>query len=164
MGDLGERTAQQLTQISDRFKKFNHLLEQKFSPSEITFGRYYSAAERTFLAVLDNLNRNATSLENLDAIDPNYIEEQLKKLSIDPSKNREEINSFNERKMLREKQTNIVNEILSFNEKAITDFDRVSTALSEIKTQSGHSDVSLDSAMEELTELANRAKKYSIIS
>lgn len=164
VGDLGERTAQQLTQISDRFKKFQELLQQKFNPNEITYGRYYSAAERTFLSILDNLNLSAASLGNIDAIDPKYIDEQLKQLSVDASKNAGEINSLNERKLLRKKQIESVMELLAFNEKAITEFDRVSTALSEVKTQRGQSDATLEAAMQELTELANRAKKYSITS
>jgi hypothetical protein len=155
VGDLGETAAAQLTQISERFKKFGDLLALKFNPNEITYTRYFSAAEQTFLSILDNLHEVATSLNNIDAIDPDYTEDQLKLHSKDNS-------ALEERKVLREKQISVVTELFAFNEKAITEFDRVSTALAEVKTQQGQSDVGLEVAMAELTELANRAKKYSI--
>lgn len=163
VGDHGEKTAAQLNQISERFKKFQDLLALKFNPGEITYARYFSAAEQTFLSILDNLHNAATSLNNISAIDPTYTDVQLKEharnAGVSDGKEKE---ALQERKVLREKQISIVTELLAFNEKAITEFDRVSTALAAVKTQPGQSDTGLEAAMAELTELANRAKKYSI--
>lgn len=156
VGDLGEKTAAQLNQISERFKKFQDLLALKFNPSEITYSRYFSAAEQTFLSILDNLHQAATSLNNISSMDPTYTDDQLK------GNGSGDMVALKERKSLREKQVSIVTELLSFNEKAITEFDRVSTALSEVQTQRGQSDTGLETAMAELAELASRAKKYSI--
>jgi hypothetical protein len=67
-----------------------------------------------------------------------------------------------ERRELRKKQEESIRGALEFNEKALTEFDRVSAALSEIRTSKGLSDMGLEASMAELLELANRAKKYSI--
>lgn len=139
VGELGEKTAQQLEQISKRFDKFALLLSQKFNPRELTFGRYYSAAEQTHLATLDNLSSCAASLNQLDVIDESNAERQD----------------------LRQKQIEKIKELLAENEKAITEFDRVSTALSSVRIQRGEADVGLEQAMAELTELGQRAKKYA---
>ena len=155
VGSHGEKAAAQLIQISERFKKIQDLLALKFNIGEITYARYFSAAEQTFLSILDNLHDVATSLNNISAIDPAYTDEQLKS-------NGQETAALQERKTLREKQISRVIELFAFNEKAITEFDRVSTALAAVKTQQGQSDTGLESAMAELTELANRAKKYSV--
>jgi hypothetical protein len=138
VGDLGERAAAQLGHIQERFSSFQGLLSQKFNPSEITYGRYLAAAEQTYLSILDNLSLAAARLNTLEAMEPSA--------------------------QTRTEQTSRVNELFNFNEKAIVEFDRVSLALSDVQTRQGNSSVGLDSAMAELTELAARAKKYSVDS
>jgi hypothetical protein len=141
VGDLGEKTASQLDEISDRFNTFQKLLLLKFSPEEITYSRYFGSAHQTYLSVLDNLNEVATSLVVINAMAPSRVEE---------------------RESLREKQIESVKELLALNDRAITEFDRVSTALSDVKTARGYADTDLDAAMQQLAQLAERAKKYSI--
>ena len=96
-------------------------------------------------------------------MDPHYTDGQLKERernvdAFDIMKKE----TLQERKLLREKQISIVTELLAFNEKAITEFDHVSTALVAVQTQQGQSEAGLETAMAELNVLANRAKKYSI--
>jgi len=165
VGGLGEKAADQLTQINERFKKFQDLLLLKFNPGEITFSRYHSAAEQTFLSILDNLNFVATSLNNINAIDPKYIDDRLKEATkTGAQQDAAEVASLKERKVLREQQISRIQELFSFNEKAITEFDRVSATLSETQTRKGESNIGLEASMAQLTELANRAKKYSVSS
>ena len=54
-----------------------------------------------------------------------------------------------------------VNTLLTFNENAITEFDRVNAAIAEVKGAKAQTSVDLDSAMRELETLAQRAKKLS---
>jgi len=147
IGDFGEITARHLTQISERYKNFQAILEKKFDPGELTFGRYHSAAEQTFLSILDNLHNVALSLNNLSTMDPST---------------KSETTPPTERQKLRDHEVLKIKELLSFNEQAITEFDRVSTALSQVQTKKGESDTGLEAAMAELKELADRAKKYSV--
>jgi len=157
VGDLGERVASQLGQISERFKKFEKLLPLKFNPDEITFGRYYSGAEQTHLAVIDNLTLAAATLATISTTDPKQLDSQIKSAPPQP-----ELESLLERKSLRDKQIEKIKDLLALNEKAITEFDRFSQALTETQTRKGESNAGLDATMEQLKELAARAKKYSV--
>jgi len=143
VGNLGEKAANQLSQICERYDSFQKILPLKFSPNEITYSRYHTAVKQTFLSILDNLNLAATTLNHINSLD---------------------IQSIEERKLLREQQVQKLNELFSLNDKAITEFDRLSTALSEIQTRKGESSTGLEASIAELTELANRAKKYNVSS
>lgn len=164
VGNLGERAADQLKQSSERFQKFEALLLLKFSPQELTYTRYHSAGGDAFLALLDSLNRVATTLYSLNAVDLKKLEERLKELNTISAteRSRAELESLEERKVLREQQVVKITELLAMNEKALTEFDRVSLALSDIQTRKGETNVGLDAALAELSELANRAKKYTV--
>ncbi len=161
VGDLGERAAQQLSQISHRFTQFQELLVLKFDPEEITFARYHAAAQHVYLSVLDHLQLIATTLNSVDAIDPRYIKARVNELAGD-SNSAAEIKNLEEREQLRDRQIATVRELLSLNEQAITEFDRVRAALADAQTRKGASDVGLEAAMAELALLAERAKKYEI--
>lgn len=153
--ETGEGIAEQLKQVLERYKRYQELLEQKFNPSEITFSRYLSVAQETFLALMDNLHKAATLANNLSSMDYSYLENMRDKAtSIDEY-------TLSQRKAHYDRQLFLVRELLAFNEKAITEIDKVSVALAEVKTRRGLSDTSLESAMADLTKLAHRAKKYS---
>lgn len=159
VGDLGERAAQQLSQVSQRFTQFQSLLALKFDPEEITFSRYHAAAEQVYLSVLDHLQVIATTLNSVDAIDPRYIAARIGELA---GTDAAEIRHLEERERLRARQIATVGELLALNEQAITELDRVRSALADTQTRKGASDVGLEAAMAELSRLADRAKKYEI--
>jgi hypothetical protein len=158
VGTLGEKAAIQLEQISDRSKGVDQVLLSRFNPGEITFARYQTAADQAFLAVLDQLDWAATALNTMDSMKSIESMKSMKstKSVQDPS------GDLNERQDLRDQQRKNIEEILKLNEQAITELDRLSTALNAIQTRSGESSVGLKDSIEELTELANRAKKYTI--
>jgi hypothetical protein len=166
VGSWGEKASEQFAQICERHKSFQDLLLLKFGPNEITYARYHSAAEQTYLSVLDRLREVATVLNSINPIHPKEINAKLQDLAKlgDSPQSVSEVSSLNERKLLWERQTSRIDEILALNEKAITEFDRVTSALSETRTQRGESNQDLDSAMAHLRELAERAKKYDISS
>ncbi len=141
VGDLGERVADQMELSSERFEKLKALLGLKFEPSELTYGRYLSVAEAAFLSVFDNLHAAAISLNALDVKDTSADSERL---------------------VLRQQQLTKVKQLLELNERAITELERVSAALAEVKTRRGEGSHSLDALMAELAELAKRAKLYSV--
>jgi hypothetical protein len=141
VGDLGDRVADQMELAAGRFEKLRALLGLKFDLTELTYGRYLGVAEAAFLSVVDNLHTAAISLAALD----------VKDNSADP-----------ERLALRQQQLTKVRQLLTLNERAITELERVTAALGEVKTRRGEGSQSLDAVMEQLTELANRAKLYSV--
>lgn len=162
--DLGEQAAEQMAQASGQFKSFQDLLGLKFAPNELTFGRYYNAGEQTFLAILDNLSVVAATLNSINVVDPGQLNARLEQLKKDGggADDATEIKALEERKNLRNRDVRRVTELLAFNEGAITEFSRIRVALAEIRTRKGESDIGLESAMAELTLLANRAQKYAL--
>lgn len=143
VGDLGDRVADQMELAAGRFEKMRALLGLKFDITELTYARYYGVAEAAYLSVVDNLHAAAISLVSLD----------VKDTSADA-----------ERQALRQQQLTKVRQLLTLNEKAITELERVSAALGEVKTRRGEGSQSLDAVMEQLAELAKRAKLYSVES
>ncbi len=161
-GGIGDRVADQFNQIVSRRKSFAKLLPEKFNPAELAFSRYESAALETAQAIFENLNSAALTLEQVDSIDPRMIKKKIAVLSqkaSDPNCEKELL-SLNERSMQRETQISRVMEILDLNEKAITEFDRMSMAVSEIQPSTSNS-ANLEQNLEQLKALAARAKKYA---
>ena len=110
IGAEGERAAAQLEAISERFAKFQKVLDLKFHPGEITHTRYLTAAQQTYLSAIDGLESASIALEAINAM------------------GKPDAHEPRERNDLRKKQTASVHELLEINERAITEFDRVSTA------------------------------------
>ncbi len=159
-----DQALKQFRMVRTRFETMQNLLGGKFEPTELTYSRYFVAGEQAFLAVLDTLDGIAARLQSACAIEPKYYEERLnatrRQKSLAPA-DEEELRTLKDRMSLRDSQLDSVNTLLTFNENAITEFDRVNAAIAEIKGVKSQTSVDLDSAMRELELLAQRAKKLS---
>ncbi len=160
----GDQALKQFRMVQKRFDTMQTLLVAKFEPTELAFSRYFVAGEQAFLSVLDTLEGVAARLQSTSTIDPKYYDERLNALkrqkSLAPA-DEEEIRTLKERMALRESQLDAVNTLLTFNENAITEFDRVNAAIAEVKGVKAQTSVDLESAMRELETLAQRAKRLS---
>ena len=160
----GDQALKQLKMVCKRFETMQSLLAAKFEPTELTYNRYFVAGEQAFLAVLDTLDGILARLQSACAIDPKYYDERLKatrnQKALKPA-DEEELRTLKERMTLRDSQLDTVNTLLTFNENAITEFDRVNAAIAEVKGVKSQTGIDLDSAMRELEALAQRAKKLS---
>jgi hypothetical protein len=155
---------QQFGMVQKRFDTMQSLLASKFEPTELTYSRYYVAGEQAFLAVLDTLDSIVGRLQSACAIDPKYHDERVNAVKRQKSRaaaDEEELRTLRERMSLRDAQLDTVNTLLTFNENAITEFDRVNAAIAGVKGVKSQTAVDLDSAMHELESLAARAKKFS---
>ena len=116
------------------------------------------------MAVLDALDNIIAHLRSASAIDPQYNDERVNALKHQKTlaaADGEELRTLKERMALRDTQLDTVNTLLTFNENAITEFDRVNAAIAGIKGVKSQTSVDLDSAMRELETLSERAKKLS---
>lgn len=159
--DQGQK---QFNMVQKRFDTMQSLLGSKFDPAELTYSRYYIAGEQAFLAVLDTLDNIVAHLRSASAIDPQYNDERVNALKHQKTlaaADGEELRTLKERMALRDTQLDTVNTLLTFNENAITEFDRVNAAIAGIKGVKSQTSVDLDSAMRELETLSERAKKLS---
>jgi multidrug resistance efflux pump len=147
-----------------RFELLKNLLGERFKPTELTFSRYFVAGEQTYLAVLDNLDSIASRLQSVSAIDERHATARIaaigRQKKIAPA-DEEEIEALKARLALREAQLDRVNTLLTFNENAITEFDRVNNAVAEVKGTRAQASVDLETAIAELEALAARARKLA---
>ncbi len=166
--DFASQGAEQFKMIKDKFDNFKSILDEKFEPNEITYGRYLGAGEQLYLSVLDNLEKIASKLKVADGIETGYIKERMKYLEELQKKGTmedadiKEMKTLKERHELRQKKMSEINEHLTSNEEAMTQLDKAAAVISELKTKTGRAKMDMDTAREELEELLKRSNKYEI--
>lgn len=161
---LADQGAEQFKKIRLKYQNVKELLEQKFDSGEMTYGRFAGSAEQVYLSALDNLKQVASTLKSASSIDLSYIEKKLKELSKKTSQSdadKKEMGALQKRLSLWEEQVNRVDELLSMNEEAMTRMEEVSSAISALNTGSKFASTDLETAMEQLQELARRAPVYN---
>jgi len=92
------------------------------------------------------------------------VQRRLKDLAedgIDSKAQDQEIASLKERLALLQSQRDQVDEWLAQNETAMTQIDRVMAAIANLDTSASHATMTMESAMQELKGLADRAPRLS---
>lgn len=154
---MAENALKQFDQILERRNQFVKSLELRFEKTELTFDRYQSAADEVCTLVLDQLKLVSISLGSLNAMNLKGTKAKLKQ-NADPV-----VNPILDAQLkLGNQLESDIKDVLNRNENAITGFDEVIIAVSEIKTSKSGGSTDLDSMMEDLQRLSSRAKKYSI--
>jgi hypothetical protein len=154
----------QMAELQNKFKAFEQLLRRKLDPSEMTFGRYLGMTEQVFLAGLDNLARISDTLKGLSAIDVKHANKRLKELAgdgVDSKAQDREIASLQERLALHQRQRDQIDQWLAENESAMTQIDHVMAAIANLDTSASHATMTMESAMQDLKGLADRAPRLS---
>lgn len=151
----------QIKLFNHAYQNFQEILGQKFSPQELTYGRYLGIAEQVFLASLDNLERVCLALKSVSTVDAAELQERIAELEKENDTGaREEMATLRQRLKLREEQTGLAEKLLLQNEKALTELDHVTAKVATVVTEKGRAELDLERAMEELRRLAERAEKY----
>jgi hypothetical protein len=154
----------QLEQLQKKFQNFVEILNRTFDAEEITYGRYLGIAEQVYLSSLDNLERVIGTLASVQTIDPSHIDARIEEILADgivTEAESTEQETLNQRKLLRESQTQKVGLLMAQNEQAMTHLDLTAAALAEMKTRAGQATMDMESAMAELQNLAARSSKYN---
>ncbi len=163
VAEQAEQGGEQFTQAVERFESLKKTLDEKLSPGELTYGRYLGAAEQVYLSVLDNLSIMAALLQSVAAIDTRYIASRMKALlamSSPKPADKEELKTLEERERVAKETLDKVNDLVTRNEVAITQMDKLGAALAELRTLPGGASVDLDTAIQEMEELAKQAYRY----
>ena len=153
----------QFIRLSEKFSIFETILGKKLNPNELTYGRYLGMAEQVYLGAVDNLQQVATTLKAVEVIDAGYIRkrlEELKNRDLSTAEIKSEMNTLNERLMLFDKQHKKVQTLLSQNEEAMTKIDVTIAAITDMRTEDDTATIDIETAMNELQRLANRAQDY----
>jgi DNA repair ATPase RecN len=164
VAEYAEQAIDQYDMIQKRFANFQGLLEKKVNPGELSYTRFFAVGEQVYLAVLDNLNSIAARLQGISTIEPDYIEERLAslaRLKQPVPADVEEIKTLEQRRTLRTQQLDRINELLTFNESALTEFDQVNTVVAEMRAVDRNAAVDLETAARELQGLVDRARRLS---
>ena len=165
---LVSQAKKQFQMINDKFNSFKDILGKKFSPNELTYGLFYTTAEQTHGAVLDNLEKVVMSFKVLKDIDLDYLESRYDELKQRIDKNmaeefdKTEFNSVQERIDMREKKFYEIDSILSKNEEAMAEMTEINLKLSDLRTQEGRSNQDLDATLRDLDNLAKNASQYEL--
>ena len=155
----------QLENIQIKFANVRELLEMKLRTGELTFGRFLGAAEQVTLSVLDNLKQIAGILKSAASIQPGYIRERLNELDRNnrPSPEDEaQKQALTERLDLWQEQLKKVHQLLTSNEAAMTEMEKISAAVAEWQTDGQFADTDFESAIARLQELAGQADEYNL--
>lgn len=151
----------QLSNLHDKYQTFKEVLDQKFSPTEFTYGRYLGMAEQIYLAGLDNLEKIALSLKSISTIDPEYIRNELAKLETQQGQaSITQRDTLLERLQLIQSSQEKVQHLLAQNEQAMTQLVTTASRLTDIETAPGQSSMLMDEAMNELARLTQNMQMY----
>ncbi len=152
----------QFRRLSGKLAAFESVLEDRLEPGELTYLRYRGIAEQVFLASLDNLDRAADALAGIAAIDEDFIRARRAALQAEPggADLSAEVQALDTRLALLETHRGDLRRLLTQNEQAMTTLDVTSSAVAKLATGKRHATTDLDSAMQELQRLAERARQY----
>jgi hypothetical protein len=157
IGNHGENLFQQHELLFEKYNAYLKLLASKFNPNEITFQRYHSAVEVIYMALLENFKKMANSYKVLSQTPIKELKKSVEKESDEALKMdiQNKISMYND-------QLNKTLELYNLNQKALTEMDKLSFALNEIKNSQTPTEDDLKDMMKQLQELADRAQKYNV--
>ncbi|MCZ7529760.1 MAG: hypothetical protein M5U31_05105 [Acidimicrobiia bacterium] len=162
--ELGcEQGADQLRMLGTRLESLTEVLRERLNAGEMTYSRYLGTAHNVYSGSVDKLREVAISLRSVSNIDEDRLDSRLAELESggDAGKRREEIATLENRRALRDRQTERVEKLLAQNETAITALDTTATALADAPIGREHASEDADVAVAELEALAVRASKYA---
>ena len=163
--DLKEVKATEASHQLDRFVEkistFQTVLVERLSPNELTFARFSAIAEAVFHAGVDNLRAIHLALKSLQAVDEPYLTKRLKELARapnqDPGAEEEGLrDQLEHARLLRER----IKARLGQNEQAMAELDRATAAVGDMKTGADRPSLDMESAMQELSRIAQRSAAY----
>jgi hypothetical protein len=159
-----DQAGKQYEHLEERFSTFKDLISRRFSSQELSYARYMATVEQLNLLVVHNLQRIASILRSISAINMDYIQSRLDALAAlqsPSSADEKEWQTLQERKALFQEQLERVNEILSDNEAALTQMDKINTSFARLDTdRSGSVGITLEETMKDLEKLAVRIGHY----
>lgn len=155
------RPARQLELLGQKRGNLIDVLDKRLDAGELTFSRYLGTTQRVYSAAISNLSEAATALQSVSAIDPEYVDGRLAELD-EPGANThsdQERETLESRKALYASQQAKAAGLLTKTEEALTAIDHTATALADARM--GGRPIDAELAMEELVDLADRAKRYA---
>lgn len=159
--------AEQVEKLQRKMESFEEVLKSRFEEGEMAFARYHKVAEQVFLNAIDNLQNMVVQLKAVQSIDIDYIRRRWEELERITDENDglddsqwQESETLKERYELWEKHDKAVDDLLTLNEKAMTELDKFASRVATAKTDGRDVEADLEHAMENLTKLSDEAEKH----
>lgn len=162
-----DQGARQVTKLQCSMESFEKVLDRKFEPHEFARARYHGVAEQVMLNALANLEQVVIRLEATDSIDPDYIQGRIDTLG-DIAEANDGLNdtqwaekeSLEQRWALRESHLEGVDALLSKNEIAMTELEKIASNIATSNTDGTDSEVELNKAIDKLNNLGEEAQEH----
>jgi hypothetical protein len=154
----------QLERFGEKMKAFEEVLDDKLGRKELTYARFLGIAEQVYLSGMDNLRQVALAKKSAETVDEAYIRGRIKSLGAASEQSparKQELASLKQQLDLAAKQQEGVEALLAQNEQALAQLDLALGAITDMKTGSSQSSVSMETAMSDLQQIASRAGAYS---
>ncbi len=154
----------QLLRFREKIEAFEAVLGEKLEKREITYGRFLGIAEQVYLSGVDNLRGIVLALKGAEAIDEKYIHQRIGALErggAGSGARGRELTSLKQQLDLRSEQLRRIEACLAQNEQAMAQLDAALAAIAEMKTGSRQASVDMETAMNELQQIAKRVGDYA---
>jgi hypothetical protein len=133
VGKSGEAVGLLMDEAFEKWKVLEKNLAAKFDRGEITFQRYQTTAEAAFMGIMGNLEIASHLLQQLNVASKGSADGLAKDIGAR----------------------------IDLGRRTLSELDRLGIELAKIETDSAQSSKSLESTLNELSVLAERAHKYS---
>ncbi|MCB1741423.1 MAG: hypothetical protein KDK91_13695 [Gammaproteobacteria bacterium] len=163
----------QLDNANQRLVGFVEVLERRFDPKELTFGRYRAAAEQVYLSVIDGLDALCTNLESVADVDVTQLKSDLRRLSREQGNGdsvhdeaRGAAHSPKQQALqaqldLHQQQLDAARGIMASNETALAELTASAAKLARVDTGRGLASSEAEAAVGDLVRLADQAGRYA---
>ena len=159
---LGRKDAmRQLDRFREKMRAFEEMLSEKLGENELTHARFLGIAEQVYLSALDNLRGVVYAARSQATIDAAYIRHRIATLEGAKPVRAGEIEALKEQLRLHGEHIQRNESALAQNEQALARLDAALAAVSQMKTEAGRAPLDMETAMQELSRIAKRAREYA---
>ncbi len=152
LSKMGEELGDVYEGLLSEIKNFLKVVDSRFQKTELSYGRYKGAGEEAFLTAIQCLHQSSLLLQTLDQSSDQAVQKQA-----DSSQNQELL-------QLRVKQKGKVTEGVQQAKAAWFELQKVTAALNELAPTAQLTSSDLQSNLEQLKILADRAKLFQNIN
>jgi hypothetical protein len=153
----------QFERFGEKIKAFEEVLDDKLGRGEITYGRFLGIAQQVYLSGMDNLRQIVIALKSMETVDEAYIGQRIAKIKAGArsAAQVQEQASLEQQLALRQDHLKKIEGCLAQNEQALAQLDLALAAIADMKTGSAQAGVNMETAMNDLQQIAKRAHAYS---
>jgi hypothetical protein len=153
----------QLKRFQEKMDAFQEVLGDKLGPHELTHARFLGVAEQVCLSGIDNLRAIALAARSSASIDAGYIRNRIARLEKSGAASKAQVGELaglKEQLRVHAEHAERTAQRLAQNEQALARLDTALAAVAAMRTEPDRAVVNMETAIEELSRIAQRAREY----